>query len=638
MSDWTPQHSRELYGVELWGSGFFEIGDNGNVHVAPEGPAGHRVDLYKLTNDLKERGIRLPILVRFSDILGSRINLLNNCFSKAIHEYGYNGTYRGVFPVKVNQQKHLVEEIVQQGKIHHMGLECGSKPELLITLALMDNSNGIIICNGFKDSEYVETALLAQKLGHNVFIVVDRQEEIQLIINAAKKLSVKPRIGFRCKLNAKGEGKWQESSGAHSKFGLTPSEMVQGCRTLQEADLLNALEMLHFHIGSQIPSIHAIKSAMKEGARYFTEMKSIAPNINYLDVGGGLGVDYDGSGNSSNSTNYSEQEYANDIVSTLQHACDEKGISHPHIITESGRALVAHSSVLIFEVLGENEIYNCKTNISLDSKDSSLVKEIYEIYSEANEKNINETYNDLVEKRRDTLQMFNYGVLNIVQRAKAEDLYWATAKKLTDLSRGKEDYEDIFYAMEKELSGTYFCNFSVFQSLPDSWALQQLFPVLPLHRHLERPEKRAILVDLTCDSDGKIDQFIDVDTGNTQSYLELHDLKKDEPYLLGAFITGAYQEILGDLHNLFGDTDAVHISVVGHDSYQVDHVIKGDSVSEVLSYVEYKSEELTERIRRHSELGIARGLLTHQEARLLIKRFETGLSGYTYFMPHPEED
>lgn len=629
VSDWNIKKSSDLYGINYWGANYFRINDAGNVEVRPHGPNGPSLDLHSLIQDLQERGIRMPILLRFPDIIQSRLELLAKCFSKAVEDSKYGGTYRGVYPIKVNQNKHLVEEIVEFGQFHRFGLEAGSKPELLITLAHMDTPNALIICNGFKDHEYIEMALISQKLGRNTFIVVDRYSELPMIVSAAKRLNIKPKIGFRTKLNTPGAGRWAETAGARSKFGLTPSEIVKGVDYLRVEGMLDCLELLHFHIGSQIPSIQSIKSAMKEGARFFTEIYAMGANLKYIDVGGGLGVDYDGSGRSDSSTNYSEQEYANDVVATLQSICDEKKIPHPDIISESGRSLVAHSTALIFDVRGHSEVTINDFVLTSAEKESRLVQDLYEIYKSLNSSNINEYYNDLIEKKRDTLQLFTYGVLSLEQRAKAEDLFWAVATKMMKLARENKDCEDIRYSLEQELSDTYFCNFSVFQSLPDSWAVDQLFPVMPLHRLNERPERRATLVDLTCDSDGHISNFIDIETGGSQKYIEVHSLDGVQPYYMGVFLTGAYQEILGDLHNLFGDTDAVHVSVT-ENGYSIDHVVEGDEVKEVLAYVEYQRSELLERIRKATETGILKGTISRSEARLLLQHYERGLSSYTY--------
>ena len=629
MSEWNTRKSSDLYGINYWGASYFRINDEGHVEIRPAGQNGPGLDLFNLVGDLQERGIRMPILLRFPDIIKSRIELLAGCFARAIEENKYSGVYSGVYPIKVNQQKHLVEEILEFGQFHRFGLEAGSKPELLISLAQMDTPNALIVCNGFKDQEYIEMALISQKLGRTTIIVVDRYSELQMIVNASKRLGIRPIIGFRAKLNTPGSGRWSETSGAKSKFGLTPSEIVRGVEYLRGENMLDALQLLHFHIGSQIPSIQAIKAAIKEGARFFTEIYAMGANLKFIDVGGGLGVDYDGSGRSDSSTNYSEQEYANDIVSVLQSICEEKKVPHPDIISESGRALVAHSTALVFDVLGTNEVTLRDHTIANVEKEGRLVQDLWDIYRSLNEKNVNEYYNDLIEKKRDTLQLFTYGVLSLEQRAKAEDLFRAIATKIVDIARNNSELEDIKYALEQELSDSYFCNFSVFQSLPDSWALDQLFPIMPIHRLQERPERRAVLVDITCDSDGHINNFIDTDTGGEQKYLEVHALESGQPYYLAAFLTGAYQEILGDLHNLFGDTDAVHISLT-ENGYHIDHVVEGDDIKEVLAYVEYNRSDLLERVRKATESSILKGTISRSEARLLLEHYERGLSSYTY--------
>lgn len=627
---WSPEKSAELYGINNWGNGYFRVNTQGNVCITPNGSNGPSLDLHELTQDLLERGIRVPIMIRFPDIIKSRVELLHNCFQTAFADHGYKGDYCGVYPIKVNQQRHLVQELVRFGKNIKLGLECGSKPELLIVLALMNNENAVITCNGFKDVEYIETAILSQKLGRNTLIVVDRKEELFLIINAAKKLNAKPRIGFRAKLNTQGAGKWVDSSGARSKFGLTAAEIVEGVELLRNENMLDSLELLHYHIGSQVPSIQSIKSSLKEAARFFTELYQMgASSLRYIDVGGGLGVDYDGSGNSDSSINYSEQEYANDIVSVLQTMCDEKNVPHPNIITESGRALVAHHSVLVFNVLGVNDLYRTEPPRPAAKNDPSIMQDLQYIYEKINKDNINECFNDLTQAKQDVLQLFTYGVLSLTQRAWCESMYFTIATKMIKLAQTLPDCDDIIQALSQELCDTYFCNFSVFQSLPDAWAVGQIFPVMPIHRLQEKPTRSATLADLTCDSDGKIEKFIDVENGDYKETLRVHEIKPNEQYYMGAFLTGAYQEILGDLHNLFGDTDAVHISV-SEAGYTIDHYVPGDTVTEVLSYVQYVHAELVNNVREATEASIQKGNITKQEAKLLIRHYEEGLSGYTY--------
>ncbi len=628
-ANWNPEKSADLYGINTWGNGYFRVNNAGNVAITPMGAKGPSVDLYDLTQDLLDRGIRVPIMIRFPDIIKSRVELLHGCFQKAFADHGYKGEYCGVYPIKVNQQRHLVQEIVDSGKKLRLGLECGSKPELLVVLALMNTENAVIICNGFKDWEYIETAILSQKLGRNTIIVVDRKEELPMIIAAAKQFNARPKIGFRAKLNTQGAGKWVDSSGARSKFGLTAVEIVEGVEMLRKEGMLDCLELLHYHIGSQVPSIQSIKSSLKEGARFYTELYKMGAGLKYIDVGGGLGVDYDGTGHSDSSVNYSEQEYANDIVAVLQNLCDEKGIPHPNIVTESGRFLVAHHSVLVFNVMGVNDLHLHQPPAPTTKSDPSIMQDMQYIYEKLNKDNLNECFNDLTQAKQETLQLFTYGVLSLEQRAWCESMYFAIATKMVTLARTVDDSEDIVTALSQELCDTYYCNFSVFQSVPDSWAVGQLFPVMPIHRLNEEPSRQATLADLTCDSDGVIEKFIDTESGEPKETIKVHQIKHGEQYYLGVFLTGAYQEILGDLHNLFGDTDAVHISL-NEAGYTIDHYVPGDTVTEVLSYVQYGRSEMVDSVRQATEESIQKGTITKQEARLLVKHYEEGLSGYTY--------
>ncbi len=628
---WSIEKSKELYGVGAWGSGYFDVNTQGSISVTPQGSQGPNVDLMELCLDLQERGIRFPMLIRFPDITKSRIDLLAKCFSKAIEDNSYKGSYRGVYPIKVNQQRHLVEELIKFGGGHRLGLECGSKPELLVVLAMMNTPDALVICNGFKDVEYIETAVLSQKLGRNTIVVVDRMIELKMILDAARKFNMSPKIGLRAKLHSKGAGKWVDSSGDRSKFGLTPMEIVECVETLKRENMLDSLELIHFHIGSQIPSISSVKNSLKEGTRFYTELHLMGANIKYIDVGGGLGVDYDGSAQTDSSVNYSEQEYANDVVSIIQSTCDERGVKHPDIVTESGRALVAHHSVLVFNVLGVNEVVKKEVSQPPVKDDHRVIHDLAYIYEQLNANNIHEFYHDVMHIKETILQLFTFGVLNLTQRSKAENLFWVIVTKMDSVASKMTDAEDLQASLKELLSDTYFCNFSVFQSMPDSWAVGQLFPVLPIHRLNEQPTRFAKLVDLTCDSDGKIGQFINQESQPKQKKtdLEVHELNEVNPYYMGVFLVGAYQEILGDLHNLFGDTDAVHITVTSA-GYTVDHVVEGDTVTEVLSYVQYQRPELIENIRRASEESILKGSINKQEARLLMRHYEEGLSGYTY--------
>ncbi len=628
-SQWNHEKSAALYGINNWGAGYFRVNSNGHVMVTPEGSNGKSLDLYELTQDLLDRGIRVPIMVRFPDIIKSRVELMHACFQKAFQDHGYKGHYQGVYPIKVNQQRHLVEELVHFGSNLRLGLECGSKPELLVVLALMNNQDAVVVCNGFKDSEYIETALLAQKLGRHTIIVMDRKDELPLIIAAAKKFNVRPKIGFRAKLNTQGAGKWVDSSGARSKFGLTTVEIMDGIQLLKKENMLDCLELLHYHIGSQVPAINSIKSSLKEAARFYVELCKLGAELKFIDVGGGLGVDYDGTGRTDSSVNYSEQEYANDVVSTIQTLCDEKGIPHPHIITECGRALVAHHSVLICNVTGRNDLRRPEPPKPASKGDPSIMQDMQYIFEKINKDNINECYNDLMTIKNESLNLFVYGVLSLEQRAWCESMYFAISTKMLHLAKITPDCDDIIKSLQEELCDTYFCNFSVFQSVPDSWAVGQLFPVMPLHRLEESPDHEATLADLTCDSDGKIEKFIDAETGEYKKTIKIHEYTEGQPYYLGVFLTGAYQEILGDLHNLFGDTDAVHVSMTKA-GYTIDHYVPGDTVTEVLSYVQYGRTELVDSVRQAAEESIQKGTITKHEAKLLIRHYEDGLSGYTY--------
>ena len=629
---WNVEKSSALYGIHFWGDSYFSINSKGHVQVHPKGTLSPALDLFETVNELKARHTRLPLLLRFPDIIHSQMKKIHNCFDKAISDQDYKGKYYGVFPIKVNQQHHVVQDIVKAGSNSHFGLEAGSKPELLVALALLDQPDRLLVCNGFKDRSYVEIALLSQKAGKNTFLVVERKKELNIILELAKELNLKPQIGFRLKLNTQSEGFWGKSSGCSSKFGLTSSELVSAVEYLKEKNCLDCVKLVHFHIGSQIPSIQPIKTAIKETARFMSELYLMGCPIKYVDVGGGLGVDYDGSGSTRSSTNYDVQEYANDIIFGVQSICDEKNIPHPHIISESGRFLVAQSSLLVCDILDQNSIQKEEV-IKVDKKSHSFLRDIYDIYKNIPSTSYNESFNDLIEKKKEMNQIFVYGVLSLKEMAEAEKIYWKAVCKLKQLTEGKPDYEDIFETLKQQSTDTYFCNFSVFQSLPDSWALSYTFPVMPLHRLEEKPERRAQLVDLTCDSDGRISKIINYSTWQVESHLPVHSLKKGEPYLMGIFLTGAYQEILGDLHNLFGDTDAVHIRVEEDEKYSLEHRVEGDSISEVLDYVEFHRKDLLGKMHKTTEASVRGGHLSRQEAGFLMEKFEKNLSHYTYLKP-----
>ena len=632
---WTIRDSAELYQLSAWGGGWFGINDRGELMVQPHGPTGPKFSLPEVVEDLRNRDIELPILLRVSDILELRVRALASTFQKAITECGYRGRYRPVFPIKVNQQRDVVEELVEFGREHSLGLEAGSKPELLVVLAHMTNPDGLVICNGYKDTKYIETALLAQKMGIHCIIVVDRFEELELVLKVSKRLEMRPHIGVRAKLASRGAGKWQESGGEKSKFGLTAGEIVQVAERLRQLEMLDCLELLHFHIGSQITAIRAIKDALKESTRIYTELHDLGAGLKLLDVGGGLAVDYDGSQtNFHSSANYSLQEYANDVVFAIQQACDEKGISHPDIVSESGRALSAHHSILVFDVLGVSQM-RVDVPEGCDKVDEGTIANMVQILRDLSQKNFQESYHDALQLKEEAISLFNLGYLDLKGRAMAENLFWVICDRINSIVRTLDYVPEELSGLERALADTYYCNFSVFQSAPDHWAVKQLFPTMPIHRLNERPTRRAILADLTCDSDGKVDRFIDL--RDVKSVLEVHPVQQGKPYYCAMFLLGAYQEILGDLHNLFGDTNAVHLSMDQDHGYRVERVIEGDTVSEVLTYVQYEKQDLVRRIRSRLEVAVRAGRINVKESGLLMKRYEEGLSGYTYLTDEAED-
>jgi len=595
---WSPEKSAQLYQIQGWGSDYFSVNDLGHVVVHPDPRQELAVDLFELVGDLTVRGIELPLLIRFTDIVADRIRRINECFRRAIGEYEYGGTYRGVFPVKVNQQRHLIEEIVEAGRPWQFGLEAGSKPELLIALAAMHDAGGLIICNGYKDVKYIETALVAQKFDKTVIVVLERIEELDLVLQASERLGISPQLGVRAKLTTKGVGRWAESAGDRAKFGLTTAEMVQVVDRLAEKNLLDCLQLLHFHIGSQISSIIPIKNAMQEASNIYVELAKMGAKMGYIDVGGGLAIDYDGSSTDFHaSRNYTLHEYAADVVAHIQAACSKADVPPPTIVSESGRAIAAHHSILVFEVVGANEVRVGEAREP--ARDSHrLLRELYDTYQGIVPKNVQESWHDANQAKEEAQSLFKYGYLGLRERAQAERLYWHCCEKLqSTLARMKVVPEELQH-LERTLSAIYYCNFSVFQSAPDIWAIDQLFPILPIHRLEEEPQVSARLADVTCDSDGMIDNFIDVE--DEKHTLSLHSYDPEQSYYLGMFLNGAYQEILGDMHNLFGDTNTAHVKLT-EEGYQVRHVVKGDSVSEVLKYVGYDPQSMVEAVRHQPE-------------------------------------
>ncbi|MCY3018197.1 MAG: biosynthetic arginine decarboxylase [Planctomycetota bacterium] len=641
MESWSVQDSVELYGVNNWGRQFFSANDQGHLVVHPTGQKDVGIDLRMLVADIEARGIGAPMLIRFPDILKRRVEELNTCFATAIKEHGYRGCYRGVYPIKVNQERHVVEAIVRHGKECHFGLEAGSKPELMTILALLDTDEGLFICNGYKDEEYVEMALLASKLGRKVVIVMEKLTELDLILRMAEKHKVRPMIGMRAKLNARGTGRWETSSGDRSKFGFTAEQMLKVCDTLRERGMLDCLQLLHFHIGSQVSAIRNIKAALREAARFYVELHKLGAGLKYLNVGGGLAVDYDGSNsNFEASMNYSMQEYANDAVFQVMEVCDEAGVEHPHIVSESGRALTAHHSVLIFNVLGVSEtvVQDAVESATPQAEQTGVVEpelpedapnvlwNLRETCNSVTRKNYLEAYHDAVQMRDEAVTMFNLGYLSLKQRGLAERLFWATCRRVLKIVRTMPMAPEELEHLERSMADTYFCNFSLFQSVPDHWAIYHHFPIMPIHRLNERPTRRGVLADITCDSDGKIEDFIDLK--DVKNVLELHPLTS-EPYCLGVFMVGAYQEILGDLHNLFGDTNAVHVSLE-NGSYKVEQVETGDTVEDVLHYVSYDKNELIHRLRTAAEAAVRANKMTLEDLRLFVTMYQNGMDGYTY--------
>jgi arginine decarboxylase len=626
---WTLADSIEAYEIRTWGNPFFGANEKGHVMVHPDGPESPSADLKDLVDEVRRRGIGLPLLVRFTDILRKRVVELNEAFRRAIAENGYQAEYRGVYPIKVNQVASVVDEILRAGRPYHYGLEAGSKPELLAVMAMLEDPDALIVCNGYKDEEYVETALLASKIGRKVILVVEKLSELQLIHEVSSRISIRPTIGVRVRLSTRGAGKWEASGGDRSKFGLSSSELVEAVGFMKQCGLIDCFELLHFHLGSQISAIRSVKNAMREASRFYVELWKLGAPLRYLDVGGGLGVDYDGSQtNFASSMNYTMQEYANDIIFAMKEACEAAEAPHPNIVSESGRAIVAHHAVLVIEVIGTSEFETKAVPETLPIDAAPVVEHLFATYKEVSRKNLLEAYHDAVDFKEESLQLFSLGHLSLAERVLAENIYWALCHKILKLAREMDEMPEDVEKLERDLSDTYFCNFSVFQSLPDSWAIDHLFPIMPIHRLHEEPTRRAVLADITCDSDGKIEHFID--RRDVKDVLELHPLRSGESYYLGIFLVGAYQEILGDLHNLFGDTNDVQVSLAPGGGYLIERVDPGDTVTEVLKYVSYNKEDLVARLRRSAEVALRAGKLTIEESRRLLRAYEEGLAGYTY--------
>jgi arginine decarboxylase len=624
---WTTAEAGDLYDVASWGKGYFSVGANGHLWVHPNKDATRSLDLKELVDNLQLRGILLPILIRFGEILQHRLGEMHQAFQNAIAEHNYKGSYCCVYPIKVNQQRQVVEEVFEYGRPFKFGLEAGSKPELLAVLAIADNETPII-CNGFKDDEYIEMVMLAAKIGRRIIPVVEKYTELDLIQKHATRAGVRPTIGLRIKLASRGSGRWKSSGGYRSKFGLTITEALRALDQLKAAGMEDCLELLHFHLGSQITNIRQIKGAVMEAVRVYVELKRAGAGLQYMDVGGGLGIDYDGSQTDfESSVNYTLQEYANDVVYHIQSVCDEAEVPHPIIVSESGRAVAAYHSVLVFNVLGVTGFGDAETLPEIPDDVEQPLIDLKETLRGLSNKNLLESFHDAQQALDSALNLFSLGYLPLQQRSLAESVYWVVCRRIQKLAKELDYYPEELEGLDSLLSDTYFCNFSLFQSLPDSWAVKQLFPIMPIHRLQEEPFRHGILGDISCDSDGKVDQFID--RRDVKKTLPLHTFN-GEPYVLGAFLVGAYQEILGDLHNLFGDTNAVHVSLDDKGAVVIDAVIKGDTVREVLDYVQFKSNTLLEQFRKDVECAVREGRIGYEESGSLLRFYEEGLNGYTY--------
>ena len=628
MRKWRSEDSEELYNITGWGTSYFGINDKGHVVVTPRRD-GVAVDLKELVDELQLRDVAAPTLVRFPDILDNRIEKMSSCFKQAAEEYGYKAENFIIYPIKVNQMRPVVEEIISHGKKFNLGLEAGSKPELHAVIAVNTDSDSLIVCNGYKDESYIELALLAQKMGKRIFLVVEKMNELKLIAKMAKQLNVQPNIGIRIKLASSGSGKWEESGGDASKFGLTSSELLEALDFMESKGLKDCLKLIHFHIGSQVTKIRRIKTALREASQFYVQLHAMGFKVEFVDIGGGLGVDYDGtrSSNSEGSVNYSIQEYVNDSISTLVDVSDKNGIPHPNIITESGRALTAHHSVLIFEVLETATLPEWDDEEVIAPDAHELVQELYGIWDSLNQNKMLEAWHDAQQIREEALDLFSHGIVDLKTRAQIERLYWSITREINQIAEGLKHAPDEFRGLSKLLADKYFCNFSLFQSLPDSWAIDQIFPIMPIQRLDEKPDRSATLQDITCDSDGKIANFIS--TRNVAHYLPVHSLKKTEPYYVAVFLVGAYQEILGDMHNLFGDTNAVHVSV-NEKGYNIEQIIDGETVAEVLDYVQYNPKKLVRTLETWVTKSVKEGKISLEEGKEFLSNYRSGLYGYTY--------
>ena len=628
MKKWTIEDSNELYNMSGWGTSYFGINEKGDVYVTPC-KDDTQIDLHDVMDELSLRDITPPVLLRFPDILDNRIEKTWSCFKKASDEYGFTGENFIIYPIKVNQMQPVVEEIISHGRKFNLGLEAGSKPELHAVIAVQCQSDSLIICNGYKDQSYIELALLAQKMGKRIFIVVEKLNELEIIAKAAKKLNVSPNLGIRIKLASSGSGKWEESGGDASKFGLTSSELLKALEILEKKEMKDCLRLIHFHIGSQITKIRRIQTALREASQFYIQLHKMGYNVDFVDCGGGLGVDYDGtrSPNSESSVNYSIQEYVNDCIYTFVEAANRNGIQHPNIITESGRSLSAHHSVLVIDVLETASLPEMDDEFEPGEASHPLVKDLYDIWDNLNPRTMLEDWHDAEQIRDEALDLFSHGIADLQTRAEIERMYWSVCREINSLAKSLKHTPEELKNLDKILADKYFCNFSLFQSLPDAWAVDQLFPIVPLQRLNERPTRSATLQDITCDSDGKITNF--VTNRNISHILPVHTLRKNEPYYLGVFLVGAYQEILGDMHNLFGDTNAAHITVKDG-RYHIDQIFDGETVEEVLNYVQYNPKKLVRQLEVWVTKSVKQGKISLEEGKEFLSNYRSGLYGYTY--------
>lgn len=628
MKKWTIEDSNELYNMSGWGTSYFGINEKGDVYVTPC-KDDTQIDLHDVMDELSLRDITPPVLLRFPDILDNRIEKTWSCFKKASDEYGFTGENFIIYPIKVNQMQPVVEEIISHGRKFNLGLEAGSKPELHAVIAVQCQSDSLIICNGYKDQSYIELALLAQKMGKRIFIVVEKLNELEIIAKAAKKLNVRPNLGIRIKLASSGSGKWEESGGDASKFGLTSSELLKALEILEKKEMKDCLRLIHFHIGSQITKIRRIQTALREASQFYIQLHKMGYNVDFVDCGGGLGVDYDGtrSPNSESSVNYSIQEYVNDCIYTFVEAANRNGIQHPNIITESGRSLSAHHSVLVIDVLETASLPEMDDEFEPGEASHPLVKDLYDIWDNLNPRTMLEDWHDAEQIRDEALDLFSHGIVDLQTRAEIERMYWSVCREINSLAKSLKHTPEELKNLDKILADKYFCNFSLFQSLPDAWAVDQLFPIVPLQRLNERPTRSATLQDITCDSDGKITNF--VTNRNISHILPVHTLRKNEPYYLGVFLVGAYQEILGDMHNLFGDTNAAHITVKDG-RYHIDQIFDGETVEEVLNYVQYNPKKLVRQLEVWVTKSVKQGKISLEEGKEFLSNYRSGLYGYTY--------